>query len=836
MTSPADNDHLDRSLPDNFSTLFLETELSLLGQQVRTGLPIGIALYLCFSGLDWLVAPELFKKFLLLRLVAIIFPVAMIPLSKTGFAKERVRVLTLITFLIGATSMIAMCVFLGGFASNYFVGLILMMFFVGLFLPWGLVNSFIFLVLTNFGYFGVCIYKNGGFENSEMPIAFMLGSAVLTHLAASMMQKSRRRAFIMRLQLEQANSDLQELDRAKSKFFSNINHELRTPLMLILGPLELMMRGDKVNQQRMFKSMSANARRLLRQVNSILTLSKLDADKLQCRRELCSLSSIIDELVIGAQPFAEQRNISLEHEGIKELPPLPLDPEHIETVFANFISNALKFSPNDTTITISGELERNHVRVTVKDEGRGISAEQLPYVFERFHQAPEDLGGKTQGTGLGLALAKDLVEMHGGSIEAQSKVNAGATFTVLLPTLEASDWSPQQEVATSPTKAVSNLGYMAVPDLPDNAQLEAAPLNAPRILIVEDNPDMRSFLATALATKYRVLTAEDGKAGLATARREHPDVILSDVQMPIMDGFAMLAELRKDNAFDRTPVLMLTAHSESSAMVESLELGAVDYIHKPFKLAEVEARVAAHLRTITMLEEIDERDSRLVAVGQIASTLAHDMRGPLTVIINRAELLRVVASGGEENKEIDSEISAIEQSVRRVNSMIQELLEFVSGREVVLEQTVTTVEELLAPVAAESQMALQHSGIEWSFLMQGGSSKLLVDHHRFARIIENIINNARDALLSSKHDSPKVDFHADANDSHLVLRISDNGPGIPDDIATTLFQPYSTAGKAQGHGLGLAIVRNLVTANGGSVELDATVESGTSFVIRLPLL
>ncbi|HIA37950.1 MAG TPA: hybrid sensor histidine kinase/response regulator, partial [Planctomycetes bacterium] len=352
----------------------------------------------------------------------------------------------------------------------------------------------------------------------------------------------------------------------------------------------------------------------------------------------------------------------------------------------------------------------------------------------------------------------------------------------------------------------------------------------------EDNPDMRNFLATALASKYNVLTAEDGKLGLSAARREHPDVILSDVQMPVMDGFAMLAELRKDHSFDRTPVLMLTAHSESSAMVESLELGAVDYIHKPFKLTEIEARIAAHLRTISMLEEIDERDSRLVAVGQIASTLAHDMRGPLTAIINRAELLRIMTEGGEKDELVDQEIAAIEQSVRRVNSMIQELLEFVSGREVVLEQSVTVVEDLVAPVAAESQMALQHSGIEWSFSMQGGENKLLVDRHRFSRIIENIINNARDALLSSNTASPKVSLHVSTDESHLILSISDNGPGIPQDVANSLFQPYATAGKAQGHGLGLAIVRNLVTANGGSVSLDSTVECGSSFIIKLPLL
>ncbi len=813
----------------------MAAELELLAQQLRAGLPAGIVLYLCFAVLDWIVAPEMFNKFLLIRFVAVLFPISIL-LFKKSLSAAHVRVVTLITFLIGSASMTAMCCLLGGFGTNYFVGLILMMFFVGLFIPWGFSYNLVFLSLSNIAYFVACALVGKSIDGAEIPTAFMLGSAALTHLAARMTESWRKKAYAMRIKLEQANFDLKELDRAKSRFFSNINHELRTPLMLILGPLESMMRGDKVNQQRMFRSMSANARRLLRQVNSILTISKMDADRLQCRRELRSIEPIINDLIISAQPFAEQRNIKLNAAGIEDLPDLPIDPEHIETVFANFISNSLKFSGSDSEILVRGKVERNHLRISVSDEGRGIEQEQLPYIFERFHQAPEQQGGKTQGTGLGLALAKNLIELHGGSIEVQSEVGVGTTFHVFLPTLESSTWEEGGLESNSSAEVVSNMGYMAVPELPANAPLDPAPPNAARILIVEDNLDMQNFLSAALAPKYNILTATDGEKGLAIARREHPDIILSDVQMPVMDGFEMLAKLRDDSSFDRTPVLMLTAQSDSSAMVESLELGAVDYIHKPFKLAEVEARIAAQLRTVTILEEIDERDSRLVAVGQIASTLAHDMRGPLTAIINRAELLRLIANKGDSDEAIDSEIDAIEQSVRRVNSMIQELLEFVSGREIVLEQSITTVSDLLSPIINEAKINLQHSSIGWEAKVENGDGRLLVDTHRFARIIENIVNNARDALLSSTTANPIVVLSATTDDSHVVIRITDNGPGIPEEIASSLFQPYATASKAQGHGLGLAIVRNLVTANGGSVELDSTVEGSTSFVIKLPLL
>jgi signal transduction histidine kinase len=840
MTPLSDNSPLSHDLPENFSALFEGTEQALLGRQMRAGLPLGIFVFLSFLLLDWIIVPELFLTFAVVRVIAVTVPIAIIPISKTAFGERHVRGLTLLTFLVGSAALTTMCYFMGGFDNNYFFGLILLMFFVGLFLPWGIYNNLLFLFVSNFGYFTASYLKNNSFDHAAAPIAFMLGTAVLTHFAAITVRRARSRDFAMRFQLEQANDDLQELDKAKSRFFSNINHELRTPLTLILAPLESMMRGDKVDQAKMLKSMNANANRLLRQVNALLDLAKLDSSKLECRRELYSLTDIVDGLVTSAQPSAEQQGICLEHEGVADLPRFPIDPDQIETVIMNLISNALKFSGPDSRVLLQGGIAGDNISLTVSDQGRGMEAEQLPYIFDRFHQTPEKAGNKTKGTGLGLSLVKDLVELHGGSINVESELEVGTTFTILLPNAETSDWDPLEESASSvkKDKPAFNIGDAVAPTPePDEVAPElAAPADAPRILIVEDNADMRNFIASSLSQTYNILLAENGEDGLRVARQEHPDIIISDVQMPIMDGFEMLSELRQDKSFNRTPILMLTAQANSSAMVESLKLGAVDYIHKPFKLAEVEARIATHLRTIATLEELDERNSRLVAVGQIASTLAHDMRGPLTAIVNRAELLRIIAGGGEQSEIVEQELSAIEQAVRRVNSMIQELLEFVSGREVLLEQSIVTVEELLVPIASESGVALKHSGIDWSFTMQDGDKSLLVDHQRFARIIENIVNNARDALLGEKTVEPKVSMHASTGDGNLILRISDNGPGIPEEIADSLFQAYATAGKAQGSGLGLAIVSNLILANGGSVAIDNTVKEGASFVISLPLL
>lgn len=841
---------------ENFEQLFLQEGRDLLIKRLRLGLAVGVVLYVAFGFLDWVVTKEHFQTILAIRLLAVILPICTIPLTFTRFGKKYIRALSVGVMYVGALSMIAMTHVLGGFGHDYYMGLMLATFLVGLFFPWGMKITawFSFAVIST--YIGTNLTAaEVVFDEAFLSIFFLGGTCVLTCWASGAVEKSRRESLVMRMQLEDANEGLKELDKAKTGFFANVSHELRTPLMLILGPLESMLRGEGGDPVPLLKAMNANAHRLMRQVNIILDFSKIEAGRQECNRELGQVGEVLDLLVTGAAPYAKQRGIDLTGVGFDTLPEIPHDAEQIETSVANLLSNAMKFTPDGGKVTITAGSEQDLVWIEVADTGCGIPQKDVEKVFDRFHQVDGGKGGKIQGTGLGLALSKELVQLHSGTMSASSVLGEGTTFRIELPTLEASDWegSARQDPNTEKKEVqtvvrtnvnetrfsdVSNSGLGEANEEKRAANASTADKDAPLLLVVEDNPDMRAFVSGELSRRYRVVSAENGQVGLETARKVRPDMIVSDVQMPVMDGFEMVGELRKDKTFDKTPIIMLTAKTGSDAVVKGLSLGAVDYISKPFKMVEIEARIAAQLRTRAVEKTLDERDSRLVAVGQMTGTIAHDMRGPLTAIFNRIELVRMMSEMAGSLDGVDDDLVAIEDTVRRVNNMIQELLEFVRGNNVTLDMQPTKVGPFLDRLCVDMESSLKNVGIAFEHEKVGDLSiEIEMDRDRISRVLENLVNNARDAVagVDGKVDG-MVWMRTEVTGKQVIVRIADNGPGIPDEAAKKLFQPFATAGKANGTGLGLSIVRNLVTAHDGRIEVDFhPQEGGAAFTMTLPL-
>ena len=838
---------------DHFDELFQQEGRDLLSHRLLLGLAVGSVLFVAFSALDYFVANDEFGKLFILRLLTVVLPICAIPVNRTTWGKKFVRPISFIIMYVGAASMALMTSMLGGFQDQYYIGIMLAAFLVGLFFPWGVRLTAAYCGAVMATYIGLNVGRgDANWIHALMPIFFLGGTFVLTCWAAGAIEASRRKGLVMRLQLKDANESLQELDKAKTGFFANVSHELRTPLMLILGPLESMMSGEGGDPKPLLNSMSANAHRLLRQVNTILNFSKIEAGQQDCNRELGQVGEVLDTLVIGAKPYADKRNVKLEGLGFDVLPEIPHDEEQVETAVANLLSNAMKFTPDGGSVTIATGVEKDFIWIEVRDTGCGIPEKDVEKVFNRFHQVDGGKGGTIQGTGLGLALSKELVELHGGSIKASSELGKGTTFRIQLPTLEASDWkgsnaqnpsTEKKEVQTvartnSDSTKFADINTTGLEDTQDRI-LDSAGADAPLLLVVEDNPDMRSFVSTSLAKRYRVATAENGQLGLDTARKVRPDMIVSDVQMPVMDGFEMVGELRKDKSFDKTPIIMLTAKTGAEATVKGLSLGAVDYVNKPFKMMEIEARIAAQLRTRAVEKTLDERDSRLVAVGQMTGTIAHDMRGPLTAIFNRIELVRMVTEMAGNLEGVDDDLVAIEDTVRRVNNMIQELLEFVRGNNVTLDLQPIKVSKFLTRLCEDMDSSLKNVDIVFHQEEVGDLEvEIEIDKDRIARVLENLVNNSRDAVtgVDGKTDGA-VWLRTEVTKNQLIVRVADNGPGIPEEAAKKLFQPFATAGKANGTGLGLSIVRNLVTAHKGQIEVDFhPPEGGAAFTMTLPLV
>lgn len=851
MSNPQGPAPLETAPPAGFEEVFARETRDLLIRRLRLGLQVGVVLYLAFWGLDLLAAPQYWLPFLWVRIGVAVCTTAALGLSHTAWGMRNAVPLSVGIMYVGTLGITVMTAIWSGFENQYYVGNMLAIFLVGLYFPWGSLTTTIYGLLTIGSYLGLNFAIHGFTPlAASVPVFFLGGTAILTVWAAAAQKRNRRESLRMRMQLEVANTELKSLDEAKTSFFANVSHELRTPLMLILGPIETLLRHDpNADADALLEAMNTNAHRLMRQVNLILNFSKIEAGQMTLQREVADLGAMLAKTVNAAKPYAEGRSIALKGEGLEGLPLVAFDVEKIETIANNLISNAMKFTPDGGAITVragtAGERAET-IWFEVQDSGCGIPEDQVEKVFERFHQVKGGKGGKIQGTGLGLSLSKEFAEAHGGRIFARSTLGEGTTFRVELPNVDAASIG-RAEAEGAEKKAVQRASIASTdfadlkrPSLEQSAKPSASrvPANAPLVLVVEDNPDLRAFISGIVGARWRVQTASNGREGLETARRIRPDMIVSDVMMPEMDGFEMVEALRKDKAFASTPILFLSARTGSDAIVRGLTLGAVDYVNKPFKQAELEARIEAQLRLRAAEKTLAERDSRLLAMGQVTGTVAHDLRSPLQTLINRLAILRLVAEALGTLPHMAEEIDKIEGDAYRIEKMIQEMLEFMRGQDVTLDRRKTEVFGFVKGIAVDAAAAMESVGVRLETELHGDAAITLDwDQDRMTRVFENLLNNARDALVQmcKDHQDPTVRLVASADGVDVRFMVSDNGPGIPPEVAGRLFQVGATSGKAHGTGFGLSIVRNLVQAHGGTIEVQAKGEDGGAcFTIRFP--
>jgi signal transduction histidine kinase len=855
-----------------FEEAFQEETRARLGERFRLSFKVGIVLYLAFSALDWVFAREYWATFLVLRVVVSGVAALSMYLSSSDWGKQQIVGLSFFTLCLASVVISIMTAMTGGWDSNYFYGNMLVVFLVGLFMPWRPGITLTFCSVVACGYFISNLWVHQLDISVVLPFFFLVGTCALTTMGAAANEKSRRKDLWQRLALEDANGRLQELDESKTRFFANVSHELRTPLMLILGPLESMLSGKfKADPKPLLNSMNINAHRLLRQVNMVLNFAKLEAGAQTCEYKSDNVGKILNSLVVSAEPHAETRAMRLEYSGLDEVPNSLFDREKVETVASNLISNALKFTPDGGRVAVRAGSDSTSIWFEVEDTGRGIPLNEQSKVFERFHQVQNGPQGKIQGTGLGLSLSREFVRMHGGDMSLKSAPGVGSTFRVELPIepapieeapvkakpgsvpksmgglepeLQPAEANPIAEVSTAPMGTA--FADLAEPALLGNAQEDAElaeqNVNAPLLLVVEDNDDMREFISRSLRQQYRVETAVDGEDGLRQARRLMPDLIVSDVMMPRLDGFGMLTRLRESKRMQSTPVILVTARTGSEAIVQGLDLGAVDYVTKPFKLSELEARIEAQLRMVSVQHQLDERESRLAAVGQMTGQIAHDLRSPLTSIGLRIDVMRQAIQISQElakgaDLDLDEDLDVVKSAVGRATGMVGDLVEFLRGEEVHLDIETVPLFPLLNELVMDLQTAMEAAEIELIVEVEDQDRLMAsIDRERMRRVLHNLVSNSQEAMTQFKNArGNRIWLQAQATGEGVILRIADNGPGIPAEIVGSLFQPFATAGKAQGTGLGLTIVRNLVTAHRGEIQVEENPpEGGAAFKITLP--
>ncbi|MFC3505087.1 SpoIIE family protein phosphatase [Micromonospora krabiensis] len=457
-------------------------------------------------------------------------------------------------------------------------------------------------------------------------------------------------------------AELAALDRAKTNFFANVSHEFRTPLTLVLGPLEELLADPTLpaTYTDRFTVMHRNALRLLRLVNTVLDFSRLESGRLAARYQATDLADYTARLASAFRSAIERAGLRL----VVDCPPLPalvfVDRDMWEKIVFNLISNAVKFT-FDGEIRVRLLASGGTTRLEVTDTGVGIPPDEVPRVFERFHQAAGVRARTHEGTGIGLALVRELAQMHGGEVTVTSRVAEGSTFTVTVP-FGTGHLPPERVVTAGPTPAAPDQARLLAAETAlwagadDVAALPATTTPAGRILVVDDNADLREHVRRLLAPTWEVVTASDGVEGLRLAVDGRFDMVLSDVMMPRLDGFGLVAALRTDPRTRYLPIVLLSARAGSAEAVAGLSAGADDYLTKPFSGQELIARVRAAVELGQLRGQIIRR-LRILADAAVAVNTVRSTGDVVEVAARHALRLvgaaRVVVTAGGARFEAD---------------------------------------------------------------------------------------------------------------------------------------------------------------------------------------
>lgn len=473
---------------------------------------------------------------------------------------------------------------------------------------------------------------------------FFLAGAILYSLRRYDLHRQRLKH---QLEMELAHSEqLQEIDRMKSRFFANISHEFRTPLTLILGPLENWIKDRNIEQslKPQFRMMHNNATRLRQLINQLLELAKLEAGAIKLQAANGDIAQLLLRIFTTFSSLAERKQITLQFNNVPLANSSGLsaihiyfDREKLEQVFYNLLSNAFKFTPEggkiSLTVAVGSDNDKllpekrsiaEFIEIRITNTGPGIPADKLPNIFDRFYQADDDNTRTHEGTGIGLALVKELVELHHGAVGATSIVDEATTFTVLLPMGKKHLQSDEIIApADQPTQHLSSTTFM--PESTESASMQNngpqqtdATADATLILIVEDHADLRTFIRENLPAEYRVIEAENGKVGLEKAKEAIPDLVISDVMMPEMDGYQLCEALKRNMKTNHIPVVLLTARAAREKKIAGLEFGADDYLTKPFDPEELQIRVR---NLINIRQQMREKFSKEMRLGPAEVTV-----------------------------------------------------------------------------------------------------------------------------------------------------------------------------------------------------------------------
>lgn len=712
-----------------------------------------------------------------------------------------------------------------------------------------------------------------------------IASAIAAAVAALVLPVLLPRAmFLVRLarnreeSLAAAQRDLHaavaKAEGLETQVFANVSHELRTPLSLILGPSERLLAGTGLSQgQRAdIEVIARNARSLLRHVNDLLNVAKGEAGKLKATYSEVDVAELVRTTSAHFDGFAADRNIDYAVEVTGAIL-VEVDGSKLQRAVLNLLSNAFKFTPAGGRVRCTARRTHDqHVAIEIADSGPGIPRSERGAVFERFHQVARGATGRFGGTGLGLSIVKDFIEVQRGTVSIADAPEGGALLRIELP-VEAPKGTVVSKVEDSAVmvRAMVREALDSLREPSDPSPL-SAPSDQPLILVVEDNADMNRFVATSLASSFRVVSALDGQRGLEYAIELRPDLIVSDVMMPGLSGDALVREVRSRPELDSVPIVLLTAKADDELRMRLLREGAQDFLAKPFFAEELQARVR-NLVTMKRARDILQRDLATRArdleslareVGRRRRELetaldsakvardhadrasamktsflrmvSHELRTPLTSLKLNLDRLKRCRDEALSPRQ-DDMVRRIATSALRLHELIESLLEYarIEGGRLRVELEDFDVWAIARDVIEELSPQAEQKGIALKIAPLTCAAPLLRSDPRILRLV--VVNLVGNAVKFTQQGG--VDVTVAYEDGAHRIQVHDSGPGIPSEDHERIFEPFEQMEPVpnkhtRGVGLGLSIVKEIVEALKGRIELSSQVGSGSTFTVVLP--
>ena len=655
------------------------------------------------------------------------------------------------------------------------------------------------------------------------------------------LRRSNELADVVR-ELRAANTQLAELDAAKTAFFSNISHEFRTPLTLMLGPLEEELADSTpllTPRRTRLEIAHRNSLRLLKLVNSLLDFARTEAGRTQALFQPTDLARLTAELASSFHSAVERGGLTL----TIDCPPLPepiyVDLEMWEKIVLNLLSNAFKHTFQGGITVHLAPTERS-VELSVQDSGVGIPKDEIPRLFERFHRVRGTASRTHEGTGIGLSLVRELVQLHGGSIRVESEVGLGSRFTVSVPT--GIVHLPAEKIAVGQVSAPGGAREAYVQEalhwLPTSSTLNTSDASStspsaralPRIVWADDNTDMRDYVARLLSPAYEVIAVGDGEAALEAVRERLPDLVLSDAMMPRLDGFGLLKALRADERTRRLPVILLSARAGEESTVEerTAQLAAA-----ATRQEQLNAELKGAYDELRQTQQAVMQQERLRALGQMASGIAHDINNAISPVMLYTETLldRETTLTPRAREYLET----IQRAVDDVAHTVARLREFYRQREQNLSLTPVELNRMIQQVVeltrARWNNMPQQSGtvINVQTELANDLPQVMGAESEIREALTNLVFNSVDAMpqggtltLRTGHDSG----------GSVQLEVADTGVGMSEETRKRCLEPFFTTKGKRGTGLGLAMVYGVVQRHSADIDIRSELGRGTSVLLK----